>query len=130
LCYTFLLVSPVPRHCEGSLTNYSVRPIIEKKYYTIGEVANTFGVTTSLIRYWEKYFKQLRPQTSKQGVRRYTSEDIQQFKQIYQLIKEQGYTIKGAQETLKGRVPSPSSKEIIANLKSIKEFLQNLREQV
>jgi len=103
---------------------------ITKKYYTIGEVANIFGVTTSLIRYWEKHFKQLRPQTSKQGVRRYTPEDIQQFKQIYQLVKEQGYTIKGAQEALKTSVPSPSSKELIANLKSIKVFLQKLQEQV
>lgn len=104
--------------------------LIPKKYYTIGEVANIFSVTTSLIRYWEKHFKQLRPQTSKQGVRRYTSEDIQQLKQIYQLVKEQGYTIKGAQEALKTHAPSPSSKEIIANLKSIKGFLQKLQEHV
>lgn len=103
---------------------------IEKKYYTIGEVANLFGVTTSLIRYWEKQFKQLRPQTSKQGVRRYTPADIQQFKQIYQLIKEQGYTIKGAQEALKMRAPFPSSKELITHLKSLKEFLQKLQEQL
>ncbi len=103
---------------------------IEKKYYTIGEVANLFGVSTSLIRYWEKHFKQLRPQTSKRGVRKYTPEDLQQFKKVFQLVKEQGHTIKGAQEALKIRVQSPSSKEIIANLKTIKSFLQNLQEQV
>lgn len=103
---------------------------LEKKYYSIGEVANIFGVKTSLIRYWEKHFKQLRPQTSKQGLRRYTSADIQQFKHIYQLVKEQGYTIKGAQEALKALHSSPSSQEIIAHLKSMKEFLQKLREQV
>lgn len=104
--------------------------LIEKKYYTIGEVANIFGVTTSLIRYWEKHFKQLRPQTSKQGVRRYTPEDIQQVKQIYQLIKEQGYTIKGAQEALKKRGLSASSKELIAHLKAVRGFLQKLKEQI
>ena len=105
-------------------------PPVTKKYYTIGELANTFGVATSLIRYWEKHFKQLRPQTSKQGFRRYTPEDIQQFKQIYQLVKEQGYTIKGAQEALKKHVPSPSSKQLIAHLQSIKGFLKKLQEQV
>jgi DNA-binding transcriptional MerR regulator len=100
---------------------------ITKKYYTIGEVADLFGVATSLIRYWEKMFKQLRPPVSKQGVRRYTPGDIQQFKQVFQLVKEQGYTIKGAQEALKARAASPSSKELIANLKSIKGFLQKLQ---
>ena len=31
----------------------------EKRYYSIGEVAKAFGVNTSLLRYWEKEFKQI-----------------------------------------------------------------------
>jgi len=34
---------------------------IEKLYYTIGEVADMFGVNTSLIRFWEKEFEILQP---------------------------------------------------------------------
>ena len=103
---------------------------IEKKYYTIGEVAHSFGVSTSLIRYWEKRFKQLSPQKSRQGIRKYTVSDLEQFKTIYQLIKQQGYTIKGAQEVLKSssyRSPKTHS-VLIQNLKKVKDFLRHLQE--
>jgi hypothetical protein len=33
----------------------------DKLYYGIGEVANAFGVNTSLIRFWEKEFDVLKP---------------------------------------------------------------------
>ena len=35
--------------------------LIDKKYYSIGEVAKFFNVNTSLIRFWEKEFKQISP---------------------------------------------------------------------
>jgi len=33
----------------------------EKRYYSIGELANAFNVNASLIRFWEKEFKSLSP---------------------------------------------------------------------
>lgn len=33
----------------------------EKRYYNIGEVAEAFGVNTSLIRFWEKEFDAIKP---------------------------------------------------------------------
>ncbi|MGA0232496.1 MAG: MerR family DNA-binding transcriptional regulator, partial [Saprospiraceae bacterium] len=42
---------------------------ITKRYYKIGEVAEMFDVATSLIRYWESEFKQLKPLKSKSGIR-------------------------------------------------------------
>ena len=39
---------------------YKERPV-EKLYHTTGEVADHFGVNTSLLRYWEKEFRELRP---------------------------------------------------------------------
>ena len=33
----------------------------DKKYYSIGEVAEFLNVNTSLIRFWEKEFKQISP---------------------------------------------------------------------
>ena len=33
----------------------------EKRYYSIGEVANALDVKTSLLRFWEKEFKQTQP---------------------------------------------------------------------
>ena len=36
-----------------------------KLYYSIGEVAEMFGVNTSLIRFWEKEFDVINPKTKK-----------------------------------------------------------------
>ena len=33
----------------------------EKRYYSIGEVAEAFQVKTSLLRFWEKEFEQIQP---------------------------------------------------------------------
>ncbi len=35
-----------------------------KLYYSIGEVADMFGVNTSLLRFWEKEFPQISPKTA------------------------------------------------------------------
>ena len=39
----------------------------EKRYYTIGEVAKAFVVNTSLLRYWEKEFKEIQPKKNLMG---------------------------------------------------------------
>ena len=35
-----------------------------KLYYSIGEVADMFGVNPSLLRFWEKEFPQISPKTA------------------------------------------------------------------
>jgi DNA-binding transcriptional MerR regulator len=74
---------------------------IEKLYFTIGEVAQMFNVNTSHIRFWSKEFDVIRPATNKKGNRMYTQSDIENFKKIYHLVKEKGYTLKGAKVELK-----------------------------
>ena len=64
---------------------------IEKKYYTIGEVANIFNVATSLIRFWESEFDLIKPKKNRKGNRQFTKEDIQNVKLIYHLVKEKGF---------------------------------------
>jgi DNA-binding transcriptional MerR regulator len=70
-------------------------------YYTIGEVSEMFGVNTSLIRFWEKEFDIIKPKKNKKGNRLFTPEDIDNFKVIYNLVKEQGLTLEGAKKYLK-----------------------------
>ena len=70
---------------------------IEKMYYTIGEVAKMFKVNTSHIRFWSKHFDAIKPSTNKKGNRMYTPEDIEIIGRIYHLVKEKGFTLKGAQ---------------------------------
>lgn len=74
---------------------------IEKLYYSIGEVAQIFGVNTSHIRFWSKEFDVIKPATNKKGNRLYTMSDIENFKKIYHLVKEKGFTLKGAKVELK-----------------------------
>lgn len=74
---------------------------IEKLYYTIGEVADMFGVNTSHIRFWSKEFDVIRPATNKKGNRLYTASDLDNFRKIYHLVKEKGFTLKGAKIELK-----------------------------
>lgn len=74
---------------------------IEKLYYTIGEVAALFGVNTSHIRFWSNEFDEIRPATNKKGNRLYTRDDIENFRKIYHLVKEKGFTLRGAKTELR-----------------------------
>lgn len=74
---------------------------LTKLYYSIGEVAAIFEVNTSLIRFWEKEFTVIQPKKNKKGNRLFTVKDIEHFNKIYQLVKEQGYTLDGAKKALK-----------------------------
>lgn len=71
-----------------------------KTYYTIGEVADMFGLNTSNIRYWENEFDILRPRKNKKGNRLFTPRDVRYLHIIYYLIKVKGFTIAGAKTAL------------------------------
>lgn len=73
----------------------------EKTYFKIGDVAEKFGVNTSLIRYWEQEFSFIKPRKSAKGTRLFTRKDIDRFEIIYHLVKEKGMTIQGAKDFLK-----------------------------
>ena len=93
-----------------------------KLYYSIGEVADMFGVNTSLIRFWEKEFDVIKPHKNKKGNRQFTKADVDNFHLIYHLVKEKGMTLKGAQQQLKNRKDETELLfEVIKRLKGIKE---------
>ena len=104
---------------------------IEKKYYSIGEVADKFNVATSLIRFWETEFDIIKPKKNRKGNRQFTKEDIENVKLIYHLVKEKGFTLQGAKELLKqdGQVVKDKM-EVIDSLKNIRGFLMDIREQL
>ena len=72
----------------------------DKKYYSIGEVAEFLKVNTSLIRFWEKEFKQISPKKKKSGIRKFTKPDVVTLQVIYSLLKEKKMTIDGAKRHL------------------------------
>ena len=61
--------------------------VIEKKYFSIGEVAELLHVATSLIRFWESEFDIIKPKKNRKGNRQFTREDIDNVKLIYHLVK-------------------------------------------
>ena len=102
-----------------------------KRYYAIGEVAEQFGVTTSLLRHWEAEFPALQPKKNKNGDRRYTEKDIEAVRAIYRLVKEKGYTLKGAKESIKAKTNrSPDKAALIESLEDLKAFLVQLRDKL
>lgn len=101
---------------------------IEKRYYTIGEVAEDLGVATSLIRFWETEFDVISPKKNRKGNRQFTKEDIKKIKLIYHLVKEKGYTLNGAREFIKNDTNAAINKiDVIDSLKNIRSFLVELR---
>lgn len=101
---------------------------IEKKYYSIGEVASILDVSTSLIRFWESEFDIIRPKKNRKGNRQFTKDDIENVKLIYHLVKEKGYTLQGAKEIIKNKNHQVKDNiEVIESLKRIREFLVEIR---
>jgi len=106
----------------------------EKLFYSIGEVAEMFEVNTSLIRFWEKEFDIIKPQKNKKGNRLFTKKDIENFRIIYHLVKDKGYTLQGAKEHLKDTKVSKEvinkNAEAIDKLKKLKEALLELKKEL
>lgn len=104
----------------------------EKLFYSIGEVADMFDVNTSLIRFWEKEFDVITPSKNKKGNRLFTKKDIENFKLIYHLVKEKGYTLQGAKDKLKTGVSESDQikVDVVDRLKKIKEQLLKIKSQI
>ncbi len=103
----------------------------EKRYYRIGEVAQAFGVNTSLIRFWENEFDVLKPKKNKKVNRLFTQEDVKNLQMIYFLVKEKGFTLEGAKKKLKENPDDIYSKhDLILRLEEVKNQLIQIKNQL
>ena len=78
-------------------------------YQTISEVSVQLDVPAHVLRFWESKFSALKPLKRSGGRRYYRTEDIQLLKSIKSLLYDEGYTIKGAQNSLKKRTSGSES---------------------
>ena len=79
-----------------------------KAYKSIGEVAKMLNLinkkkgtlNTHTIRFWEKEFKQIKPNILNGNRRYYSNDTIEVLKRVKYLLKDQGMTINGAKKLL------------------------------
>ena len=100
-------------------------------YYGIGEVAEMYGVSTSLLRFWEKEFDILQPKKNRKGDRFFTQKDMENLKVIFHLVKERGFTLKGAKQKLKeNRDDTIQQVRITESLRKVRGFLVEMKEML
>jgi DNA-binding transcriptional MerR regulator len=92
------------------------REIPDKLYFRIGEVARLCEVPAYVLRFWESEFPQLKPNKGGTGQRLYRRRDVEMALRVKTLLYDEGYTIPGARQMLKGEV---KAKEPVALLPGI-----------
>ena len=102
--------------------------IPDKKYFSIKEVSELCEVKPHTLRFWEKEFDNLKPETRKGSRRVYQKDDLLIVRQIRSLLYEEGLTIAGAKRRLNSKT-SPnkllSNDDLIDDLEKIlKEIKQ------
>jgi DNA-binding transcriptional MerR regulator len=99
-----------------------------KLFYSIGEVAQEFGVNESLLRFWESEFPNIAPKKNSRGVRMYTKEDIEEIRLVYNLVKVRGMKLSVAQKALATkRGSAQDTAQALEQLMQIREELVALR---
>ena len=84
----------------------SSQVIPDKRYFTIGEVADICDVKPHVLRYWEREFPQLSDVSRRQNRRYYQRDEVELLLTIKKLLREDGFTIDGARGQLKAHTKS------------------------
>lgn len=102
-----------------------------KLYYSIGEVASMFGVTETLLRFWEKEFPTIKPKKAGRGIRQYSQSDIDEIRKVHHLVKDKGMTLDGARNVIKRNKNVPNiNAEVISRLRAIRDELQEIGKEL
>ncbi|HZE26197.1 MAG TPA: MerR family transcriptional regulator [Terriglobales bacterium] len=124
-------MSPKKKNGKSSKTSEILIP--EKLYFRIGEVARLCRLPAYVLRFWETEFSQLKPVKSSTGQRMYRKRDVESVVRIKRLLYEEGYTIAGARQHLRGegktdktQVTLPFPTHSPNNLRHIRQGLQEI----
>ena len=86
---------------NDSGSHISIRKPQKKLYYSLRQTAEMVGLTTEIIKNWEKEFSQLSPMRNRAGNRHYTEKDVLLLFKIKELLVEKKLAIPEAQAKLK-----------------------------
>ena len=102
----------------------------DKKYFTIGEVAEICQLKSHVLRYWEQVFPQLEP-SKRRGRRYYQKNDVVLVLEIKSLLQDQGFTIPGAKARLSKRdVDVTEATHLNPEQKNAVELLQQMKSEL
>ncbi|MBO4656332.1 MAG: MerR family transcriptional regulator [Bacteroidales bacterium] len=105
---------------------------MSKICYTIGEVAELLGESTSLVRFWSDNFTDfIHPRRNNKGNRLFSPEDVEMFKKIHFLVKERNLTLEGARKLLGSNAEVSDQRfEVIDKLKEIRSLLETVKDEI
>jgi DNA-binding transcriptional MerR regulator len=103
------------------------RPIPQKLYYRIGEVAEIAAVKPHVLRYWETEFGFLSPKKNEGNQRLYTQKDLEKVLTIKKLLHEDRYTVAGAKKKFREEWRRPQDAEAA---ETRRQALRRLRREV
>lgn len=97
-----------------------MRPLPDKLFFRIGEVADIVGVKPHVLRYWESELGCLRPMKTRGAHRQYRRRDVELAMLIKQLLHDEGYTLQGVRRRLRelghdrvaATLPEEASREV------------------
>lgn len=90
-----------------------------------------FDVKDTLLRFWEREFPQINPKKGGRGVRRYTKDDIEIIRVIYNLVKVRGLRIDAAREVLrKNHEGTVKTTEVVDRLRALRAELVELKAEM
>lgn len=103
-----------------------------KLYYSIGEVAEMLGENVSLVRFWSDSFpKFIKPVRNAKGNRMFTQDDVDTFRQIHLLVKDNGFTLEGAAKVLASdRKAVGDAVKVLESLKTLRSRLEDIHKSL
>ena len=101
-----------------------LRAVPSKYSFRIGEVSKMLSIKSYILRYWESEFDQLKPKKLDNKQRLYLHKDIKTLLLIKKLLYEDGYSIRGAKQALKGL--SKQFKHLEKKVESQKNFSEEI----
>lgn len=124
----------MPKNSKSTSHKSSTGEVVipDKLYFRIGEVSRLCRLPSYVLRFWETEFPQLKPTKSNTGQRMYRRPDVENVLRIKKLLYEDGFTIAGARQHLRGESRKKQSALPFTpppgNLAQIKQVRQGLKD--
>ncbi len=103
-------------------------PIPDKPYFKIGEASHLVGVEAHVLRYWEKEVPGIKPTKTSSNQRRYRRKDIEIFREVRRLLRDEKFTLAGVKRQLSQGVRPvllvPSRGRIVAPARNSEPFFK------